>query len=178
MRPSKKEQILRAAVELIERDNLEAVSYEALAEASGMSKSGIVYHFPSRYEIMRGIHQHLADQWEQELERSAGGPADQADAAARLRAMVLSMSNSATKAELLLEIDARSNPEFSAIWQRVDERWAPSADDIEHDEVQRANYLVQLLADGLWLHDYVHENKLTSAQRRALSDQILTMLPG
>src|SRR5699024_9319593 len=100
MRQRKKEAILKAAVELIEQDGLEAVSYEALAEASGMSKSGIVDHFPSRYEIMRGIHQHLADQWEQELEEAAGGPAESLTGSQRLRAVVLSLNRSATKADL------------------------------------------------------------------------------
>ena len=176
MRPSKRDEILRAAVQLIEHDGLEAVSYEALATASEMSKSGIVYHFPSRHEIMRGIHQYLADQWEKELERTAGGSADTLDAKTRMRAVVLSLSHSATKAELLLEIDARSNAEFSAIWQHVDERWAPSQDDIENDDVQRARYLVQLLADGLWVHDYVHETPLTPSQREVLTDAILALL--
>jgi len=176
VRPSKKAQILDAAVALIETGGLEAVSYEALAEASNMSKSGIIYHFPSRHEIMRGIHQHLADQWEHELERNAGGPAEVVDTKTRLRAMVLSLANSATKTELLLEIDARSNPEFSEIWRQVDERWAPSASGIQDDETLRAQYLVQLLADGLWLHDYVHEHSLTEAQRRALTEEILNML--
>lgn len=176
MRPSKKTQILDAAVALIERENLEAVSYEALAEASGMSKSGIVYHFPSRYEIMRSIHQHLADRWEQELEHAAGGPADTVDEQTRLKAIVVSQSNSATKAELLLEIDARSNPEFSAIWGEVTARWAPSAEDVEDDEAVRSRYLIKILADGLWMHDYVHEQALTPAQREALTAHILRLL--
>lgn len=176
MRPSKKTEILDAAVALIERENLEAVSYEALAEASGMSKSGIVYHFPSRHEILRGIHQHLADQWEEELERAAGGPAHSVDTKTRLRAVVLSQSNSATKAELLLEIDARSNPEFSAIWAEVNDRWVPTTTGIEDDDELRSQYLVKVLADGLWMHDYVHEQALTPAQRKALTDHILQML--
>lgn len=176
MRPSKKTQILQAAVGLIERENLEAVSYEALAEASGMSKSGIVYHFPSRYEIMRGIHQFLAEQWEEELERAAGGPAHEVDATTRLRAVVISQSTAATKAELLLEIDARSNPEFSAIWAAVNDRWVPSTNGIEDDDELRSQYLVKVLADGLWVHDYVHEEALTPAQRKALTNKILQML--
>lgn len=176
MSPSKKEQILTAAVELIERENLEAVSYEALADASGMSKSGIVYHFPSRHEIMRSIHQYLADQWEQELERTAGGPAHTVDATTRLRAIVVSLSHSATKADLLVEIDARGNAEFAEIWRQVDQRWTPSPDDIENDAVQRASYLVQLLADGLWMHDYVHDKELTAGQRQVLTEAILEML--
>ena len=52
MRPSKKTQVLDAAAELIERENLEAVTYEALAGASGMSKSGIIYHFPAHREAL------------------------------------------------------------------------------------------------------------------------------
>lgn len=176
MRPSKKTEILDAAVDLIEQGGLDAVSYDALAEASGLSKSGIVYHFPSAYAIMRGIHQHLADQWETELEREAGGPAHEVDENARLRAVVLSQSNAATKAELLLEIDARSNPEFSAIWADVNARWVPSPDGIEEDAALRARYLVKVLADGLWMHDHVHEQALTPAQREALTSQILDML--
>lgn len=176
MRPSKKTEILDAAVALIEHENLEAVSYEALAEASGMSKSGIVYHFPSRHEIMRAIHQHLADRWEADLQRAAGGPAHTVDAATRLRAVVISQSISATKAELLLEIDARSNPEFAAIWAEVNDRWVPTADGLEDDEQLRAHYLVKVLADGLWMHDYVHQQALTPNQRQALTKHILAML--
>lgn len=176
MRPSKKTAILDAAVELIERDGLESVSYDALAEASGMSKSGIVYHFPSRYEIMRAIHQYLAAKWEDDLERAAGGPAHVVDEKIRLCAIVESQSNSATKAELLLELDARTHPEFSGIWAEVNDRWVPSADGIEDDEVLRLRYLVTVLADGLWMHDHVHEQALTPAQRKALTNQILQML--
>lgn len=160
MRPSKKTQILEAAVELIEPDNLEAVSYEALVVASDMSKSGSVYHFPSRYEIIRGIHQYLADQWEDELDRAAGGPAHEVDATTRLRAVVISQSNAASKAELLLESDVCSSPEFSAIWSEVNDRWVPSTDGIEDDDELRSRYLVKLLAEGLWMHDYVQEEAL------------------
>lgn len=176
MRPSKKHEILDAAVALIEADGLEAVSYDALAAVSGMSKSGIIYHFPSRHEILRGIHEHLAQKWEEDMERAAGGPADTLDEAARLRAVVISQSESATKAELLLELDARSNPEFAAIWAAVNDRWVPSPKGLENDAELRSRYLVKVLADGLWMHDYVHEPALTKQQRKALTDQILDLL--
>lgn len=177
MRTSKRGEILNAAVELIEADGLEAISYESLAEASGMSKSGIIYHFPSRHQIMRGLHEHMAHTWEDELITAAGGTAEEVTEADRLRAMVLTLSRSATKTELLLEIDARNDPELNEIWLHVDERWAPSSDGIDHDDERRQTYLVQLLADGLWVHDYVHENPLTSAQREAMTQQILSLIP-
>lgn len=177
MRTSKRESILQRAIELIEADGLEAISYESLAEASGMSKSGIIYHFPSRDAIMRALHEYMAANWEAELIAAAGGPAHEVSQARRLRAMVISLSRPATKAELLLEIDARSHPEFDECWLEVDGRWAPQVEGIEDDELRQQAYLVQLLADGLWLHDYVHTPALSDDQRAALAQRILQMIP-
>ena len=42
-RTSKKDQALRAALNIIERDGIPALTYESLAEATGMSKSAPGY---------------------------------------------------------------------------------------------------------------------------------------
>ncbi|MGV0868915.1 TetR/AcrR family transcriptional regulator [Corynebacterium kalidii] len=173
--------ILRAAVGIVEADGLDAVTYESLAEASGMSKSGLVYHFPSRHELMLGVHRYLADQWEDDLETAAGGPADQVSASERLRAMVLSLSRSATRADLLLQVDSRTHRDFVEVWRAVDQRWLPAVDGVEEPgeggDLKRAAYLVQMLADGLWIHDHVHDHPLTAAQRTALTAAILKLIP-
>ena len=49
MRPSKRDLILAAAVRVIAADGIEGLSFETLADAAGLSKSGIIYHFPSRH---------------------------------------------------------------------------------------------------------------------------------
>ena len=49
----------------------------------------------------------------------------------------------------------------------------PSADGVEDDDALRSRYLVKVLADGLWMHDHVHEQAQIPAQRDALTDQIL-----
>lgn len=173
--------ILRAAVEIIGADGLDAVTYESLAEASGMSKSGLIYHFPSRHELMLGVHRYLAETWERELIAAAGGTADEVDAPTRLRAMVLSLSRSATRADLLLQVDSRTHRDFAEVWRDVDERWLPPVDGVEGEgqdaALTRAAYLVQILADGLWVHDHVHHDALTAAQRRALTAAILELIP-
>lgn len=163
------------------------MTYESLAEASGMSKSGLIYHFPSRQDLMLGVHGYMAEEWERELVDAAGGRADEVDAATRLRAIVITMSRSATRAELVMQLDAMTHQEFNVPWQDVDRRWMPSAEGIVGDgedgvdgedaAVARAAYLVQIAADGMWLHDKVHEGALTPAQRTALTDAILAMIP-
>src|SRR5699024_11720317 len=111
-----------------------------------------------------------------ELKEVGGAPAESLSGSQGLRAVVLSLNRSATKADLLLEIDARGQPEFAEIWRQVDDRWAPSPQNIEHDDDARRDYLVRLLADGLWPHDYVHETPLTPSQRTVLAAAILQLL--
>lgn len=180
MRTSKRDTILAAAVDLIEDAGIEAVTYEALSDACGLSKSGLVYHFPSRQELVLGIHRYLADEWEKELEAAAGGAADEVDAATRLRAIVMTLSHSATRAELLVQLDATTDSSSAGIWDEVDARWMPSAAELTADgedgELARAAYLVQIAADGLWVHDYVHRS-LTQVQRQALTTSLLAMIP-
>lgn len=177
MRPSKKEQILRAAVQLVEEQNLEALTFESLAEASGFSKSGLIYHFPSRHDLLLGIHQHLAQEWETDLIAFAGAPAGEVDQATRLRASVLSLSQTATRADLLFALESRSHPDFLEVWSTVNQRWMPSPEQITDEPTRRTAYLVQLMADGLWLHDHIHEVTLSQGQRRSLIESILAMVP-
>ena len=72
MRTSRRQQIIQAAIRIIEQHSVEALSFESVAAAAGISKSGIIYHFPTRHDLLRGINQHFIDQWESELEEVAG----------------------------------------------------------------------------------------------------------
>ncbi|MCS5479604.1 TetR/AcrR family transcriptional regulator [Corynebacterium sp. YIM 101645] len=170
MRRSRREHIIDAAVALIAADGLEAVSFEALAEAAGLSKSGIIYHFPSRHELMLGIHRHLAQAWEVELERIAGARAAELSQAQRLRAVVISMGRTAELPELLMVLDARNEPEYKEVWAGVDKRWMPEPDSSDA-------YLVQLIAYGLWAHDHVHHEPLQAADRKRLIAAALEQIP-
>ncbi|AGP31849.1 TetR/AcrR family transcriptional regulator [Corynebacterium terpenotabidum] len=180
MRTSKRDLILDAAVGIIAAAGIDAVTYESLAEAAGMSKSGMVYHFPSRRDLLLGIHRHLAARWEQELEEAAGGAASEVDAMTRLRAVVKTLSHSATRAELMVQLDVGTDPEFAEVWVAVDQRWIPSAAELTvggpAGDLARVAYLVQLAADGLWVHDHVHRS-LTAAQREVLTTALLEMIP-
>ena len=47
MRTSKKEHVLQSAMAIVEKQGLAALTYESLAAESGLSKSGLIYYFPS-----------------------------------------------------------------------------------------------------------------------------------
>ncbi|GAA1126952.1 TetR/AcrR family transcriptional regulator [Citricoccus alkalitolerans] len=177
MRTSKREQILADAVGLIEERGIESVTFENLADASGLSKSGLIYHFPSRHELLLGIHTHMAEVWAEELVEAAGGAAEDVSEAARLRAVVVTMGSNAPRAELLMALDAGTHPDFSAPWARVDQAWLPSPEPATDSEQAQAAYLVRLMADGLWMHDHLHERHLPDKVRAALIESVLARIP-
>lgn len=48
VRESKKTMILDAAIQVIEEDGITAVTFDSVAAAAGITRAGIIYHFPSR----------------------------------------------------------------------------------------------------------------------------------
>ena len=67
MRTSKKSLLIQAALEIIDKKSLDALTYDSLAKASGMSKSGLLYHFPSRAALLLALNEHLASSWRASL---------------------------------------------------------------------------------------------------------------
>ena len=91
-RINKKTAALEAALDIIAAEDVSGLTYDSLAQATGMSKSGLIYHFPTRHNLLVDCHRFCAERWEEELEQLAGGhPASELSLAERSRALVLSM---------------------------------------------------------------------------------------
>lgn len=58
MRPSKKTDILEAALRVIEKEGITAVSFNSVAAEAGMTKAGVLYHFPSREAMLMALHRY------------------------------------------------------------------------------------------------------------------------
>lgn len=74
MRTSKKSQLIQAALEIIDKKSLDALTYESLAKASGMSKSGLLYHFPSRTALLLALNEQPGLVMEGKPSRGRGSP--------------------------------------------------------------------------------------------------------
>lgn len=149
-RTSKKHLALRAALEIIEAErSTDALTYDSLASATGMSKSGLIYHFPTRHDLLVEIHRWCARRWEEQLLASAGidlalsaGIDIQKASEAAFKAAVetaladvselekgkaalKNLSFSEPLVELLMNIHASSHPDFLAPWAAIEKRWFP-----------------------------------------------------
>ena len=53
--PSRRDALLDAAVQVIRRDGASALTLDAVASAAGVSKGGLLYHFPSKDALVLGL---------------------------------------------------------------------------------------------------------------------------
>lgn len=168
-RISKKVEALDMALTIIEKDGVHALTYDSLATATGISKSGLIYHFPTRHQLLIDCHSLCAERWEEELiELSDGKTAEELSPRQRYRASLESMGKNDPLIELLMSIHAQSHPDFQEAWRDVDKRWLPDPDTEDESVV-----LASIIADGLWVHDHLTERPLPPQRRRALIDVAL-----
>lgn len=176
MRPSSKTAILDAAVAVVEAHGITAVTFDSIAAASGITRGGILYHFRSRDELVGAIHEHVAEQWEQQLEAACGKTAAEATPTERLVAYVRVCATSATRADLQLLLDS-THGEHRRAWSRVMERWVPQSTDEQADAVD-ARTIALLAADGLWVSEAVGQAPIPRERRARIAERIVDLLHG
>lgn len=174
MRPSKRDAILEAALRVVERGGVSAVTFESVAAEAGLTKAGVVYHFPTSRDLLLALQEHLAQQWQIDLEAQLGEPVESASGDDKLAAYVRDSSHSSSRAELLLMLETVDDPQAYAPWHAVMARWAPAVDTDQSMTDEQLDHLVaRLAADGLWLYESLSTtHRLTPAVR----DQIVTRL--
>ena len=58
---SSKQRILQAAASVVDESGAAHLTLEAVAEAAGLSKGGLLYHFPNKRALLSGMLEYLLD---------------------------------------------------------------------------------------------------------------------
>ncbi len=66
---SSKDRILDAAERIVMRDGVAHLTLDAVAQETQMSKGGLLYHFHSKDDLIRGMMQRLHEQYDTEVAR-------------------------------------------------------------------------------------------------------------
>jgi AcrR family transcriptional regulator len=144
-----RERILEAAYAVAERSGVAALTLDAVAAEAGVSKGGLLYHFPSKEALLSGMVDRLC--------RTCG---DLAAAAARADPEPVGRSARAYLAACAGDLWHSSswmalvgalvfNPELLAAW-RADVLAGRAADEEEGVDPAAAE-IVRLAADGMWV---------------------------
>jgi AcrR family transcriptional regulator len=170
-RPSRRAQLLDAAVAVVRRDGAAALTLDAVAAEAGVSKGGVLYHFASKRALIDG----LLTRWLDDFEERLGGEDDLL--AAYVRACDLSAAGpDRTASEFGVLAAMIEEPEVLAAAR---ERQAGWMERILAGATDPADaWLVRLAADGLWYSDLLGVAPPEGGDRRRLMARLLALAAG
>lgn len=161
---------------LVREQGLEVLTLEAVALQAGVSKGGLLYHFPSKDALLAGMAHYLIEEFEQAVEAAAAQDTD-ISPGRWLRAYVRVTFAECVSNDTLLQgliALAAENPALSVPKGEAFRRWQERAEG-DGLEKQRAT-IVRYAADGFWLADWLGVAEKEGAEREALRDALLALL--
>ncbi|MBM7572904.1 TetR/AcrR family transcriptional regulator [Aquibacillus albus] len=151
-RNSRKIEILHAASKVVSDQGIFNLTLEAVAKEAGISKGGLLYHYPSKEALVHGMVEHLANNYREKISNNAEN--DPIDKGKWIRAYVDVTFNQTYQNKNmhygLLAAKAVSTNSLDPIrelyseWQR----------EIEHDGIDPVKAsIIRLATDGIWLSE-------------------------
>jgi AcrR family transcriptional regulator len=150
MRPSQRTALLEAALRLLRAPDGADITLDAVAREAGITKPGLMYHFPSREALLLAIVDHAAAGLEAAMGQVLGGPLADATPAQRIRAYVeVCVRGEDARAEYAVYTEAAYRPSLSGPWLARIGRWLELPAGLD-GRTRAALTVARLAADGLW----------------------------
>lgn len=144
---SYKTEILDHAIQVLRRG--EALTIDAVAREVGLTKPGIVHHFPTKETLVLAVVDRIIDRWEAKL--IAQSP-DAVTPQEKLRSYVeYTLTNEFDPSDLAFMVDVRIRDRLAEQWVARLKPWF--GDDVTGTPAQRASLrAARLIADGAWFN--------------------------
>jgi AcrR family transcriptional regulator len=170
-RPSRRTELLDAAVAVIRRAGAAALTLDAVAAEAGVSKGGVLYHFASKRALIDG----LLERWLDDFEARLGSDDD--PLAAYVKACDLSAAGRDRAAsEFGMLAGMIGEPR---VLEATRERQAGWMERMLADAADPADaWVVRLAADGLWYSDLLGVAPPRGEDRRRVIARLLALAAG
>lgn len=170
--------ILDAAERLVLDVGVARLTLEAVAREAGLSKGGLLYHFPAKEALVRAMIARYGDRFDRAREGLA--QTDPEPGGRRTRAYI----------EATLGLGAESGTDFDSLgaaliaavandpsWlDPMRERYRAWQADIEDDGIDPVTAtLLRLAIDGLWMTEVFGFAKISPALRRRVLDRLMAL---
>lgn len=142
-----------------------SVTLESAARRVGLTKAGLMYHFPTKEALMLVMVDRVVDRWERELTARAGGGVGDLTTPARIHAYLdFALTGQHDEADLAAFTDSRLRAKLTSRWLDRIEPWFHLEDTL--DQRERAKFLaLRLIADGTWFDEASGTKSLSDADR-------------
>lgn len=145
----KKEMILKAASHVVREEGVDKLTLEAVAKQAGISKGGLLYHFPNKEELILGMVERMSNHFVGELHERAEHDPD--PKGKWTRAYVETSFSEDQDVDGLYTALSAAHFTHPKMLKLLQEEYKDIQHQLEHDELDpvRAT-MVRLVVDGLW----------------------------
>ncbi len=170
-----RDRLLDSAEQVIAREGVSSLTLESVAREAGVSKGGLLYHFPSKSALITAIVERLATRCESEQKCAIERDPRPAGAFARAYLGVRAARPEPQEASILLALlaAAGSDPHYLEPIRAQHTKWQAT---LEGDGIDPAlATVVRLAADGLALADLLGLAAPSAELRRKVIEQLQAM---
>ncbi|WP_249899213.1 TetR/AcrR family transcriptional regulator [Paenibacillus sp. PK3_47] len=171
---SKRQLILAAASEIIRNQGVEKLTLEAAAREAGVSKGGLLHHFPNKNALIQGLVEELTDGFVADVQgRAAQSAVEQGRWSRAYTESVAYDIQEGNGISTALTAALFSKPE---LLEKLQEQYTLWQKNIENDGIDPVrSTIVRLAADGLWFSEMFGFGKLEPALREQVIRELLKM---
>jgi AcrR family transcriptional regulator len=172
-----RDNIIRAAHRLIRHKGIAHFTLDKVAEEAGISKGGLLYHFPSKEALARAINLFITDAFEELLNRELASSSDETEPGRWTRAYI--KATFALKQEMMTDISAAlllletSEPKYLTLLQEKYLYWQQQIENDKLDPILAT--LIRLAVDGLWFAELFDLSPPQEAERTRLMEALLSL---
>ena len=183
-------QLVEVAARIVREKGPAAVTLDAVAQAAGVSKGGLLHHFPGKAALLDGLFEQIIEEFDRAIteEMSADPVAQGRFSRAYLRVVANLKEPSEGEQAAAANPSTDGNPPTDGNhWDgltlamlgepHIRDRWRCWMDERMADYVGTdsgiAALTLRLAADGLWLADAASGQSVTPQERRALVERLI-----
>ncbi|MER1984958.1 MAG: TetR/AcrR family transcriptional regulator [Solibacillus sp.] len=169
-----KQQIIETAKHYILANHFHALTLEAVAKEAGISKGGLLYHFPSKEQLIISVAQHVFEQFDQRLNELA--LADSNEYGKWARAYIQTAKEDLlTNRELYLGIFAVSLLHKEAA-DHLSELYTNSLALLKNDSLNELTLdFIRLTIDGLYYSKVLNAAPLSKQRTENILNQLIQL---
>jgi AcrR family transcriptional regulator len=166
--------ILEAAERVIIQSGVDKTTIDEVAREAGISKGGVLHHFPSKEAIIVGLIHMLISRFETEIAaRQALDPEPDGSFSRAYLQVVTEKNDNCAEVSFALKAAFRNCPQLQELIRDANSRWQAKIEQDGIDPVCAS--VVRLATDGLWLAKLHRVSIPSDRHRSALMDYLITL---
>ena len=166
-----RKQLLDAAAEVAVERGLGSLTLDLVAQKAGVSKGGLIHHFPNRKALVEGLFHSIMDECQSRMEKLIQEDTDSRGNFTRAYAKVFLSENSLYENRLhgSFALAMSTAPDLADLWFE----WLRAQTEKYGEDTSVTARMIRYAVDGIWLEDCTNGTMNTPDERQCVVNHLI-----